>query len=114
LANTQYVNFKVIGLEKRIQNERNQLLNNLDREYRKENYDAYAAYIDAIGKFNGRYPTYAITEDDVVDSLEKRAERRGTSWRGFVPSEKNAGLFADVVLPSRAAADEAEKKAREK
>jgi hypothetical protein len=114
LANTQYVNFKVIGLEKRIQNERNQLLNNLDREYRKENYDAYAAYIDAIGKFNGRYPTYAITEDDVVDSLEKRAERRGTSWKGFVPNEKNAGLFADVVLPSRLAAEEAEKRANPK
>jgi len=112
LANTQYVNFKVIGLEKRIQNERNQLLNNLDREYRKENFDAYAAYIDAIGKFNGRYPTYAITEDDVVDSLEKRAERRGTSWKGFVPTEKNAGLFADVVLPSRLAAEEAEAKGR--
>jgi hypothetical protein len=114
LANTQYVNFKVIGLEKRIENERNRLLNNLDREYRKENFDAYGEYIDAINKFNGRFPTYAITEDNIVDSLEKRAERRGTSWQGFTPTEKNAGLFADVVLPSRLAADEAEAKAREK
>ena len=89
-------------------------MNNLDREYRKENFDAYGKYLDAINNFNGRYPTYAITEDDVVDSLEKRAERRGTSWKGFVPTEKNAGLFADVVLPSRLAAEEAEKKAREK
>jgi len=112
LANTQYVNFKVIGLEKRIENERTQLLNNLDREYRKENFDAYGKYLDAINNFNGRYPTYAITEDDVVDSLEKRAERRGTSWKGFVPTEKNAGLFSEVVLPSRLAADEAEAKGR--
>jgi hypothetical protein len=99
----------VIGLEKRILNERTQLLNNLDREYRKENFDAYAAYIDAIGKFNRRYPTYAITEDNVVDSLESRAEQRGTSWKGFVPTEKNAGLFADVLLPSRLAVEETEK-----
>jgi hypothetical protein len=112
LANTQYVNFKVIGLEKRILNERNQLLNNLDREYRKENFDAYGKYLDKIIDFNGRYPTYGIDADSIIDSLESRAEQRGIAWRGFVPTEKNVGLFSEVVMPSRVAADEAEKKAR--
>jgi hypothetical protein len=112
LANTQYVNFKVIGLEKRILNERNQLLNNLDREYRKENFDAYGKYLDKIIDFNGRYPTYGIDADSIIDSLESRAEQRGIAWRGFIPTEKNVGLFSEVVMPSRAAADEAEKKAR--
>jgi len=114
LANTQYVNFKVIGLEKRILNERNQLLNNLDREYRKENFDAYQKYWNQIATFNSRYPTYAITEDNVVDSLESRAEQRGASWRGVVPTEKNVGLFSEVVLPSRLAVEKAEKKANSK
>ena len=114
LANTQYVSFKVIGLEKRILNERTQLLNNLDREYRKENFDAYGKYVEKVSKFNARYPSYAITEDNVVDSLEKRAEQRGTSWRGVIPSEKNAGLFAGVLLPSRLAADKAEEEGRKK
>ena len=114
LANTQYVNFKVIGLEKRILNERNQLLNNLDREYRKENFDAYDKYLDKIIDFNGRYPTYGIDAENIIDSLKARAEQRGVAWQGFVPTKKNVGLFSEVVMPSRLAADEAEKKAREK
>jgi hypothetical protein len=114
LANTQYVNFKVIGLEKRILNERNQLLNNLDREYRKENFDAYDKYLDKIIDFNGRYPTYGIDAENIIDSLKTRAEQRGIAWQGFVPTKKNIGLFSEVVLPSRLAADKAEAKAREK
>ena len=114
LANTQYVNFKVIGLEKRILNERNQLLNNLDREYRKENFDAYDKYLDKIIDFNGRYPTYGIDAENIIDSLKTRAEQRGVAWQGFVPTKKNVGLFSEVVMPSRIAAEEAEKKAREK
>jgi len=114
LANTQYVNFKVIGLEKRIQNERNQLLNNLDREYRKENFDAYDKSLDKIIDFNSRYPTYGIDAENIIDSLKKRAEQRGIAWQGFVPTKKNVGLFSEVVMPSRIAAEEAEEKARKK
>ena len=114
LSNTQYVNFKVIGLEKRIQNERTQLLNNLDREYRKENFDAYDKSLDKIIDFNSRYPTYGIDAENIIDSLKKRAEQRGIAWQGFVPTKKNVGLFSEVVMPSRIAAEEAEEKARKK
>ena len=112
LTNTQYVNFKVIGLEKRILNERTQLLNNLDREYRNENFDGYDKYLDKIIDFNGRYPTYGIDAENIIDSLKTRAEQRGTAWQGFVPTKKNVGLFSEVVMPSRIAAEEAEAKGR--
>ena len=114
LSNTQYVSFKVIGLEKRIQNERTQILNNIDREYRNQNPSGYDKYIKAAVKFNARYPTYEISVDNIYDSLEKRGEQRATSWRGVIPSEKNVGVFAPVMAPAMRAAAEAEAKAREK
>jgi deoxyadenosine/deoxycytidine kinase len=112
LANDQYVNFKVSGLERRIQNEKNQIYINLDREYRNKNNKAYGKALDEMDKFNKRYPTFAITLDDLTDSMEKRAEQRGQSWRGFTLNEKNAALLSDALAPSRRASVEAERKGR--
>jgi hypothetical protein len=112
LANTQYATFKVLGLEQKIKNERNQILNNLDREYRNDNADAYVKILDKRNEFNKKYPFAEITVDNLVDSMEKRAKQRGESWRGFTLNEKNAALVADALLPSRLAADEAERKGR--
>jgi hypothetical protein len=112
LANDQYVNFKVSGLERRIQNEKNQIYINLDREYRNKNNKAYGKALDEMDKFNKRYPTFAITLDDLADSMEKRAEQRGQSWRGFTLNEKNAALLSDALAPSRRASVEAERKGR--
>jgi hypothetical protein len=114
LSNTQYVAFKVIGLEKRILNERSQLLNNIDREYRNQNPKGYDKYIKEAAKFNAHYPTYEISVDNIYDSLEKRGEQRATSWRGVLPSEKNVGVFAPVMAPAMHAAAEAEEKAQKK
>jgi hypothetical protein len=114
LTNTQYVAFKVIGLEKRILNERTQILNNIDREFRNGNPSGYDKYIKEAVKFNSHYPTYEISVDNIYDSLEKRGEQRAMSWRGVVPSEKNVGVFAPVMAPAMRAAAEAEQKAREK
>jgi hypothetical protein len=114
LANTQYVAFKVIGLEKRILNERTQILNNLDREYRNGNSAGYVKYLKKRQEFNNRYPTYEITPDNVADSLETRAEQRATSWRGVLPSEKNVGVFAPVLAPALRAAAKAEEEGRKK
>jgi len=112
LANTQYATFKVLGLEQKIKNERNQILNNLDREYRNDNADAYVKLLDKRNEFNKKYPFAEITVDNLVESMEKRAKQRGESWRGFTLNEKNAALVADALLPSRLAADEAERKGR--
>ena len=112
LANTQYATFKVLGLEQRIKNERNQILNILDREYRKGNGDAYVKALEKREEFNKKYPASEITVDNLIDSLEKRAEQRGESWRGFTLTEKNAALASEALAPSRRAATEAERKGR--
>jgi hypothetical protein len=108
LANTQYVNFKVIGLEQKILNARGKLLDQLDRAYREGDADAYTKYFGDWQKFNAQYPTYRIEVDDLIKSLEKKAERRGKSWRGLDLSEKNVPLFGEAMRPSRAAAEEKE------
>jgi hypothetical protein len=108
LANTQYVNFKIIGLEQKILNQRGKLLDQLDRSYREGDADAYAEYFKDWQKFNAQYPTYRIEIDDLVKSLEKKAERRGKSWRGLDLTEKNVPIFGEVMRPSRAAAAEKE------
>jgi hypothetical protein len=114
LANTQYVTFKVIGLEQKILNERTKIMNQIDRAYRQEDFDAYTGYYDDMQKFNRKYPTYEITTDNLVDSLERKQEQRGKSFRGVTLTEKNVGPFADVLLPSRIAADKREEKNRQK
>jgi len=114
LANTQYVTFKVIGLEQKILNERTKIMNQIDRAYREKDFDAYTEYYGDMQKFNNKYPTYQITTDNLVDSLERRQEQRGKSFRGITLTEKNVGPFAETLLPSRIAADKREEKNRQK
>jgi hypothetical protein len=112
LSNTQYVNFKAIGLEQKIKLERGKVLDKLDRAYRENDADAYAKYIAEEAEFNSQYPTYKIEVADRIRSLQEKAERRGKSWRGVTITKENAALFADVLRPSRAAATEKEQAAR--
>lgn len=112
LANTQYVTFKVIGLEQQINNDRQRILNSLDREYRDKNVKAYTKYYKEMLEFNRKHPTYAITDDNLMESLERKAEQRATSYRGVILTEKNIGVLAPALVPSRKAATEKEKKGR--
>ena len=114
LANTQYVTFKVIGLEQKILNERTKIMNQIDRAFREKDFDAYTDYYGDMQKFNNKYPTYQITTDNLVDSLERKQEQRGKSFRGITLTEKNVGPFAETLLPSRIAADKREEKNRQK
>jgi hypothetical protein len=107
LANVQAVNFKITAVEKRIDNERTQLLNNLDRAYREKDLKEYAKISDDINKrFNVMYPSRRIEEID--KSLETRAEARGKSWRGIEIDEKNSGYAYEAAKKSRAAMKEKE------
>jgi hypothetical protein len=107
LANVQTVNFKITAVEKRIDNERTQLLNNLDRAYREKDLKEYAKISDDINKrFNVMYPSRRIEEID--KSLETRAEARGKSWRGIEIDEKNSGYAYEAAKKSRAAMKEKE------
>jgi hypothetical protein len=114
LANTQYVTFKVIGLQQKILNERTKIMNQIDRAYRQEDFDAYTKYYEDMQKFNTKYPTYEITTDNLVDSLERKQEQRAKSFRGIELTEKNVAPFAEALLPSRIAADKREEKNRAK
>jgi len=112
LANTQYVNFKMIGLERKIDIERAKILDKLDRAYRKNDAEAYAKYIAEEAKFNAQYPTKRIEAEARIRSLQDKAKRRGESWRGVTITKENAALFADVLRPSREAITEKEQAAR--
>ena len=113
LANTQYVTFKVIGLQQEILNERTLIMNQLDRANRTNNNPAYRKYYENMEKFNTKYPSYEITDDNLTESLERKEEQRAQSWRGVVPTEKNV-MFDKALIPSRKAATEREKEARAK
>jgi signal peptidase I len=114
LSNTQYVNFKVIGLEQRINIERNKIIERLDREFRNKDMKKFGKIIDTdVVKFNKEHPSYAIDSDTLTESIFERAERRATSQRGVQLTEKNVPLFGKAIAPSRRAAAEAEKKGRE-
>jgi hypothetical protein len=108
LANVQYATFKVLGAQQKVMNEHNLIIDKLDRAFRNENDKSFEATLDEIDKFNKKYPQNAILADEIMNSLEKRAEQRAISNRGVVPTEKN--MFLDEVLQrSRAAADKAER-----
>ena len=108
LANTQYVTFKVIGLQQKIINERNRILSSMDREYRKGNAEGYAKYFKEGAEFNKKFPSFAIETEDIINSLESRQELRAKSWRGFNLTEKNVPLLGEALVESRRAADKRE------
>ena len=67
LANAQAVNFKLTAIEKRIENERTDLLNNLDRAYRNKDLKEYSKINNDINKrFNLMYPSKRIDEIEKV------------------------------------------------
>jgi predicted ester cyclase len=110
LANTQNVTFKLIGIQQRIENERQKLFDNIDREYRKQNIKAYSKLItEDLVEFNKKYPSFRIDIEQLQASLERRAKDRGESWRGLRLSEKNAALLAPSAAPSRKAVAERER-----
>ena len=113
LANTQNVTFKLIGIQQRIENERQKLFDNIDREYRKQNFKSYNQLITKdLVEFNKKYPSFRIEVDQLQDSLERRAKDRGESWRGLRLSEKNAALLAPAATVSRKAVAEREREAK--
>ena len=93
LADTQSTAFRVIGAQQKIFNEQTRLLDNLDREFRNGNDVRYGKQLDKIADFNVRYPSFAISTDQIINSLETRMERRGTAYMGVVPTEKNFMLL---------------------
>jgi hypothetical protein len=113
LANTQYVNFKVMGLQQRIENERTRLMVDVEKQFREKEFKKFNQLLNKdVIKFNKRYPTFEITDEEILASIEKREEQRAESWRGVSITDKNATLFTKALKPSRQAAREAEQAGR--
>lgn len=111
LSNLQYATFKVIGIEQRINNEREKILAQLDREFRNKNVKKFGEYMRDRNEFNLKHPQYAITDEVLADSLEKKQEQRVESYRGVTLTDKNLDV-ARALIPSRKAAAEKERKGR--
>jgi hypothetical protein len=109
LSNIQYVNFKIIGLQQRVMNERDLLLTQLKREHAAGNGEAYGKYIGKLAEFNKDHPSFAVTPDELFDSIFKSAEQRATSYRGITLTEHNVPAFGKAMRASRMEAQEKEK-----
>lgn len=99
LSDLQTNNFKVIGIQQKIDNERGRILERLDLHLRNNNMREYKKAWDDMEKFNTKYPWQAI--EDVSGSIEKKQEQRGMSWRGVQVTEKNAPYAAEALKKSR-------------
>lgn len=121
LAATQGPAFKLTGVEQRINNQRNLLLNKLDFQLRKDTNEGDEKFDkileDEVAKFNAKYPSYALDGDAIVNSLLKKAEQRATSRAGVIATEKNIPLIEEATdvmekrLDRRAAEMAAKRKA---
>ena len=109
LSNAQYVNFEATKIEQRLNNQKTQLLNNLNRELMNAHPERFKKYLLDIAEFNRHHPSFEITTENITDSLEKRAEQRGGSYKGVNLTEHNAPLLAEALIPSRKALYEREK-----
>jgi hypothetical protein len=96
LANTQQTAFKMQALLQRIGNERQRVLNRLNREVREgaDTKDTFKAII----KFNQRFPSFRITTDTIIKSTRNKAMQRALSrGTGLAIDEKNAIFLAPVL-----------------
>jgi len=102
LANTQQTAFKMLAVNKKIESERNLILDKLDLQHRQNTKPSVIrfSYIVAneLAKFNSQYPTFAITEDTIMKSLETRAKQRAESTAGVPINEKTIDLFDPALV----------------
>jgi hypothetical protein len=114
LANLQYVNFTVMGIKQKIENERQQILNKLDRADREGDTAAYSKAYKEMEKFNDKHPELEvqISLDTLTESLEARRKQRAETWRGS--RLEAAGTYDKYLSASRRKASDVEAKGREK
>jgi len=107
LAATQGPAFKLTGIDQKINNQRNLLLNKLDFQRRKDTDAGDEKFDDIIenevAKFNDKYPSYRLSRDTINESLKKRAEQRRGSRAGVDVTKQNKPIIEEAtdVLESR-------------
>lgn len=117
LADTQQLAFKLTAATQRVENERSKILNNLDREYQigaeEGKWGGYLKQLETMKKFNLKYPSQAITPEQLVESINKRLEQRAIreAWAGMPITKKNIPL---IGVPAVKAVEKKEKRQKEK
>jgi hypothetical protein len=111
LANAQGVNFKMIGIERKIENERSEILNRITKHDESKNLKEYTKAWAAKDKFNKNYPWNQIEDETIDKALEAAREKRGMSWKGTQVTEKNAPYTVPAITRSRMDIEEREKEA---
>lgn len=101
LAATQGPAFKLAGIEQKINNQRNLILNKLDFQLRQDTDKADERFDkileDEVTKFNAKYPSYALDGDAIYNSLSKKAEQRAGSRAGVAVTEKNIPIIEEAT-----------------
>ena len=101
LAATQGPAFKLAGVEQKINNQRNLILNKLDFQLRQDTDKADERFDkileDEVTKFNTKYPSYALDGDAIYNSLIKKAEQRASSRAGVAATEKNIPIIEEAT-----------------
>jgi hypothetical protein len=101
LAATQGPAFKYSGIEQKINNQRNLILNKLDFQLRKDTDEGDRKYNEIleneVAKFRIKYPSYGLDDDSIYNSLMKKAEQRASSRAGVTLNEKNIPIIEEGV-----------------
>ena len=101
LAATQGPAFKLAGIEQKINNQRNLILNKLDFQLRQDTNKADEKFEkileDEVSKFNTKYPSYAMDDDAIYNSLIKKTEQRMGSRAGVLATEKNIPIIEEAT-----------------
>jgi predicted Fe-Mo cluster-binding NifX family protein len=101
LAATQGPAFKFSGIDQKITNQRNLLLNKLDFQLRKDTDNGVEKFneilTNEIPKFNAQYPTYKLDGASIRNSLRERAKQRESSRAGVNVTKKNIAIVEEGV-----------------
>ena len=92
LSNVQGLGFKLTGVEQKINFRRTEVMNIVDRVFRNQDQAAIDKALEDVVSFNRKYPAYGITVENLMDSLQKRAEQRGVSKAGVIRTKKNLSI----------------------
>jgi hypothetical protein len=97
IANAQKTAFKYIAVERRIEKERDALLDKLDFQRRQNTISGFDNFSklsrEEVRKFNLKHPTFAISQDTIIESLNARAKQRAESVVGVKLDAKTKTLL---------------------
>ena len=113
-ADIQSKNFKFAGIDARINNARNEVLQKVDLSLRTKDKELMREAFKDLDDFNKGFPSRAIEGEDIMNSLEKKAEARGSAIAGLTLNEKNVPIYGEGAFRSRQRVTEREKEMRKK